>query len=170
MSFPSGSSSVPHNSKPEPEESVASAIPKVYLHDDGYFIYRFESEQDKASIMENGPYTYNNRPLILKTWTLEFQMTKEPICLIPLWVCFPSLPVLYWKEENLGRIASYLGKPICADRLTVHEDRVLYARVLIEMDVSQPLPEEMTIEKADGSLWMQMIEYEWRPTLCQKCL
>lgn len=100
------------------------ATPKVYLHDDGYFIYRFESEQDKASIMENGPYTYNNRPLILKTWTPEFQMSKEPIRLIPLWLCFPRLPLLYWTEENLGRIASYLGKPICTDRLAAQEDRV----------------------------------------------
>ncbi|KAK4357209.1 hypothetical protein RND71_022819 [Anisodus tanguticus] len=38
--------------------------PQVYLHADGYFIYHFESEEEKNMVLDSGPYTYNSRPLV----------------------------------------------------------------------------------------------------------
>ncbi|OIT01975.1 hypothetical protein A4A49_03920 [Nicotiana attenuata] len=72
-------------------------------------------------------------------------------------------------EENLGRIASYLGKPICSDRLTVEGERVSNARMLVEMDVSQELPDTMLIEEEDGYYREQSLEYEWKPAFCEEC-
>lgn len=42
--------------------------PQVFLHTDGYFIFCFATEEDKAVILENGPYTFNNRPLVVRQW------------------------------------------------------------------------------------------------------
>ncbi|XP_019236113.1 PREDICTED: uncharacterized protein LOC109216415 [Nicotiana attenuata] len=144
--------------------------PQVYLHDEGYFIFRFDDEEDKLKIMQNGPYTYNNRPMILKQWVPYFKLAEEPLNAIPVWIVFPNLPIQYWAIENLGRIASCLGKPICTDKLTAKEERISYARILIEMDVAQPLLESVTLEEPDGSCILQSIEYEWKPEYCQECL
>lgn len=67
----------------------------------------------------------------------------------------------------MSRLASYLGRPICTNKLTAKGDRISYARILIEMDLTQPLPDTVTIEKSDGDIWNQDIEYEWRPKFCQ---
>lgn len=47
---------------------------KVFLHDDGYFIFRFESIDNKAQIIQNGSYTFSNRPMVLKEWDPDFQI------------------------------------------------------------------------------------------------
>ncbi|XP_019248632.1 PREDICTED: uncharacterized protein LOC109227894 [Nicotiana attenuata] len=143
--------------------------PTVLLHDDGYFIFRFESIEDKLQIMEKGPYTFNNTPMILKNWEPEFDMDKEPMRAMPMWVTLPGLPIQCWAEENLGRIASCLGKPICTDKLTANCERVSYARVLIEMDITQPFPDDLHLELSDGKVRVQTTEYEWIPKFCQEC-
>nr|XP_016458609.1 PREDICTED: uncharacterized protein LOC107782255 [Nicotiana tabacum] len=92
-------------------------------------------------------------------------MSKETTNNIPVWVNFPELPIQYWMVENLGRIASSIGNPICTDKLTAQEARISYARMLIEMDVSQPLPETVLIETAGKKL-----SYDWQPSFCQDYL
>nr|XP_009612570.1 uncharacterized protein LOC104105862 [Nicotiana tomentosiformis] len=89
--------------------------------------------------------------------------------IVPIWVMLPGLSIQFWAEENLGRLASYIGKPLCTDKLTAHCDRVSYARVLIKIDVTQPLPDVLPVIKADGNIWNQEGEYEWKPMFCQEC-
>ncbi|KAM3301089.1 hypothetical protein P3S67_015589 [Capsicum chacoense] len=120
--------------------------PRVFLHNDGYFIFRFENEDDREKVLNNGPYTYDYKVFVLKPWIPNFMRSKESLKQVPLWVVLPNLPIKYWAIENRSRIASYLGKSVCTDGLTTGEDRISYARMLIEMDVTQPLPEHLLIE------------------------
>ncbi|OIT19590.1 hypothetical protein A4A49_43485 [Nicotiana attenuata] len=99
-------------------------------------------------------------PMILKNWEADFKMSKELMTNVPVWVTFPGLPIQYWTGENLGRIASSIGKPICTDKLTAQEARISYARMLIEMDISQALPEDVLIETPNGELRQQQLKEE----------
>ncbi|KAH0712193.1 hypothetical protein KY289_008152 [Solanum tuberosum] len=38
----------------------------VYLHEKGYYIVKFQNLSDMNEILYTGPYTINNRPIILK--------------------------------------------------------------------------------------------------------
>lgn len=87
-------------------------------------------------------------------------MSKEPLQVIHVWVTFPNLPIQYWAPGSRGRIASCLGKPICINKLIAKGERVSYARILMEMDVSLALPEEIPIELPGGKCRLQTIEYE----------
>ncbi|XP_019233757.1 PREDICTED: uncharacterized protein LOC109214304 [Nicotiana attenuata] len=125
--------------------------------------------EDKNLIVQNGPYTFNSRPMVLKDWDPDFQIQNESMRIVPIWVNLLGLPIQCWAEKNLGRIASLLGKPICTDKLTAQCERISYARVLIEMDIIQPLLDEILIEKPDGNSWMQRVDFEWKPKLCLDC-
>ncbi|XP_019262495.1 PREDICTED: uncharacterized protein LOC109240323 [Nicotiana attenuata] len=146
------------------------STPQVLLHEEGYFVFKFDCDEDRDLVMQNGPYTFNNRPMILKNWEADFKMSKELMTNVPVWVTFPRLPIQYWTGENLGRIASSIGKPICTDKLTAQEARISYARMLIEMDISQALPEDVLIETSNGELRQQQLKYDWHPSFCQDCL
>nr|XP_009804954.1 PREDICTED: uncharacterized protein LOC104250100 [Nicotiana sylvestris] len=127
----------------------------------------FESIDDKMLIMAN--YTFNNRQMMLKNWEPDFEIDKEHMRVMPLWVTFSGLHIQCWAEENLGRITNCLEKPVCTDRLTAQCERILYARVLIEMDITQPLLDELTIEQPNGKIRVQRVDHEQKPVFCQEC-
>ncbi|OIS98866.1 hypothetical protein A4A49_15595 [Nicotiana attenuata] len=55
-------------------------------------------------------------------------------------------------------------------QLTAQEQWIACARILIEMDISQPLHDSLSLELPNGKYYSQSIEYEWRPMYCQDCL
>lgn len=60
------------------------AAPKVYTHEDGYFIFRFEAVEARDQVLSSGPYSFNNRPFILRNWSIEFSLDAEVMRIIPL--------------------------------------------------------------------------------------
>ncbi|KAH0661595.1 hypothetical protein KY284_026526 [Solanum tuberosum] len=67
--------------------------PQIMLHNEGYFVFRFEFVVDYESILQAGPYYFHNKPFIHHQWEVNFEFNPECICTIPLWVTFPELPV-----------------------------------------------------------------------------
>lgn len=59
------------------------AKPEIFLHDEGYLIVKFQSLSDMQEILYTGPYTINNRPIILKQWTSDFDFENEFMTEIP---------------------------------------------------------------------------------------
>lgn len=57
-----------------------------------------------------------------------------------------------------------------ADECTNHQNRISYARVLIDMDVTQELPHEIDLIEPSGHLFSQQVEYDWKPLFCKKCV
>lgn len=51
--------------------------PKVLMHDDGYFIFKFNSMAEKEWVKLSGPYYYNNKPIILQPWELDLELNQE---------------------------------------------------------------------------------------------
>ncbi|XP_070007969.1 uncharacterized protein [Nicotiana sylvestris] len=110
------------------------------------------------------------KPLILKSWTKDFDLYNEVLKTIPLWVSFPNLPLNSWGRLTLSRIARGLGTPLYADECTSNASRISYARVLIEMDISKKLPKCIKIQYPSGKEFEQMVEYDWVLQYCKKCL
>lgn len=88
------------------------------MHEQGYFIVKFQSKEDIQEKMLADPYSINYRPLILKQWSPEFDFSKEFPTDIPLWVKLPHLPLNCWGPNSLSRISSTIGKPMLADECT----------------------------------------------------
>lgn len=44
-----------------------------------------------------------------------------------------------------------------------------YARVLVEVDVTNEFIEEVRVERANGTEFLQRVQYEWKPYYCSKC-
>ncbi|XP_019262025.1 PREDICTED: uncharacterized protein LOC109239887 [Nicotiana attenuata] len=110
-----------------------------------------------------------NRPIILKLWNPDFDFKQEFMIEILLWVKFPKLPMSCWGCGSLGRIASALGKPLFADECTTKQMKISYARMLIEVNVSKPLPDTIVVMDPDGKKFQQEVEFEWKPQFCPKC-
>lgn len=64
---------------------------------------------------------------------------KDEARLAPFLVNFHGIPVEFWSSEGLSIIASLIGKPIYMDKLTKLLERILFTRIMVEIDVSKEL-------------------------------
>lgn len=69
------------------------SMPRIFLHDDGYFLIHFKSMDDRNEILYSGPHMYFGKPIITKPWTHNFDFNEEVLKVIPLWVKLPNLPL-----------------------------------------------------------------------------
>lgn len=116
-----------------------------------------------------GPYMIARRPIVIKEWVVDFCFEKEILKEIPLWIRLPKLPFNCSSGDSLSRIGSVLGTPICADECTSTQQRISYARLLVEIDITKPLVYTVQIEGDNWQRVEQQVYYEWVPMFCQKC-
>nr|XP_016466283.1 PREDICTED: uncharacterized protein LOC107789027 [Nicotiana tabacum]XP_016466284.1 PREDICTED: uncharacterized protein LOC107789027 [Nicotiana tabacum] len=147
-----------------------SVKPQIYYHNEGYFVIRFSNLEEKNQVLYFGPHTVNNRPIIMKAWSEEFNVQNEVLKTIPLWVRFPNLPINCWSMKALRKIGSTLGNPVYADECTTGSIRISYTRMLIEMNITKPLPRSVKLQDPKGRLILQEVTYDWEPKYCTKCL
>lgn len=101
-------------------------------------------------MLESRLWHVGNKPLILRKWEQGMQVLKLTLSSIPVWVKFLHLPLEFWSTKCLSHIASGLGKPVYADKMTEDQQRLGYARVLVEIDTKSVCPKEVTIRRKDG--------------------
>ncbi|KAM3234930.1 putative protein isoform X1 [Capsicum annuum] len=100
----------------------------------------------------------------------EFDLSKEVLQTIPIWVKFPNLSLNCLGMQSLSKIGSELGVPLYVNACTTAVDRISYAHVLVEMDITKDLPKKIKVEDPTGRIFGQPIKYEWVPLHCPICL
>ncbi|XP_058759242.1 uncharacterized protein LOC131632512 [Vicia villosa] len=144
-------------------------LPELYYNEEGYFLVRFKSKDERDAVLMRGPYTIFKKPVLLHEWTPNFTLKEDVPRVLPIWVIFPQLPLKFWGDKSIGKIASAIGKPLMTDECTARKLRVSYARVLIEVYVTVALKEKIVIrDETEGKL-TQRVDYEWKPLFCVKC-
>ncbi|KAM3319723.1 hypothetical protein P3S67_006923 [Capsicum chacoense] len=128
----------------------------------------FAMISDRDLVMQSGPYTYRNRLVILRNWEIDFEFNPECLNKLFLWIKFHSLPLGYWSAEALSKLASVVGKPMYTDKYTAAMERISYARVLVETDISHPLPNRVEISTPSGIIH-QNLTYDSVPKFCVDC-
>lgn len=145
------------------------SLPELYYRDEGYSSYFFSIKEDRVALMVKGPYTIYNMPMSLNEWAPDFELKGDLLKVMPIWVTFPHFPLNYWRENSLGNIASAIGKSVVTDECTARKLRVYYARVLIEVDITQKCREHVVIKDTHGRRRVQAVSYNWKPLFCIKC-
>uniref|UniRef100_A0A803PAS3 DUF4283 domain-containing protein n=1 Tax=Cannabis sativa TaxID=3483 RepID=A0A803PAS3_CANSA len=88
---------------------------------------------------------------------------------VPLWIRLYDLGLQYWGTKCLSALVSTLGKPIMTDKVTKERSMVKFARVLVEMDISDEHPRRIEFLNEHGQLIELPVEYEWLPVQCKNC-
>lgn len=88
---------------------------------------------------------------------------------IPVWIQFPFLPLKYWGEENMCRLASQLGSPLDVDDLTVQHDKGQFARIKVLMEIKEEVLELVKYADEYGRMCEQNVHFEWLPVKCRHC-
>nr|XP_016491468.1 PREDICTED: uncharacterized protein LOC107811113 [Nicotiana tabacum] len=113
--------------------------PQIIYHQEGYYVFRFTTVEERDAVMQAGPYSYHNKPFILQNWKRDFHFDPKCITTIPLWIHLPSLSAGYWTTDALSKVATAVGLPLYTDKFTADLNKISYARVLVKVDITKPL-------------------------------
>ncbi|GAB2278371.1 hypothetical protein Dimus_013056, partial [Dionaea muscipula] len=139
------------------------------LHNSGWILFRFPSEAQLLAVLHKGPIVVRGQILIIRRMPPFFNFAKEGRSLMPIWVVLPNIPLQLMRRECLEVIGSQIGTPIMTDKLTHTLERVSFARMLVEVDLSQPMISDIVIKLPGNIIHTQLIKYEKRPLFCSQC-
>jgi hypothetical protein len=110
-----------------------------------------------------------NKPLILLKWMPGMQVLKLTLTSIPVWVKLLHLPMEFWSPTCISHVASGVGRPLYADKVTEEQKRLGYARVLVEIDTKSECPKEVIVCRKNGENVAIGVQYPWLPPKCSLC-
>ncbi|KAL0415831.1 UNVERIFIED_CONTAM: hypothetical protein Slati_3415000 [Sesamum latifolium] len=143
--------------------------PSFHQHDSGWLIFRFARDEDRQRVMAGESYFVYGRSILLKIMPDCFEFKEDDISSTPVWAILPSLPLECWHPNALGKIGLRLGTPIVMDSLTMTMERVSYARILVEVNTSKKLVDEVEFILPNGVTRKQRVVYEFTPKFCSEC-
>ncbi|GKV23745.1 hypothetical protein SLEP1_g33443 [Rubroshorea leprosula] len=142
-------------------------VPKAFILRNGVFLFDFVDNDAKQAVLEK-KWTFNDHPLMLKQWTPNVDLDNLDVSKILVWLQFPDLHLSLWKPKSLGKIASYLGILIATDALTSKRQRVLFARMLVEVEFMEQLLRLVPMVGPKG-IFQQPLIFEWAHVRFGKC-
>ncbi|XP_074278181.1 uncharacterized protein LOC141601778 [Silene latifolia] len=119
--------------------------------------------------IQTDSWNVNGYPLVFKPWSPTVAEELAELTTVPIWVLFPNLDPCFWSQSALSKVASFVGRPICADEPTTLKSKIAFARILVEVDLSKELPKVMTLHTPYRGIVLQKIAYKWVPHFCHTC-
>ena len=74
----------------------------------GFFVFVFESAEDRDLIFRNGPYFMGPQGLYLNKWTPDFDPSQDVPYAIPVWLRLPFIPLHCWNTKSLVIVGNKL--------------------------------------------------------------
>lgn len=139
----------------------------------GYFVIKLDNEDDRKRVSYDGPWKIKSetgfQQLKIHPWTPMFDPGKDKITRAAVWFRFTALPMEFWDEETIFRMARGLGKPVSVDPRTLHHEYGYFAAALIDIDFSQPLGRILIDGEENEEIFVQDYEILNRPNFCDYC-
>lgn len=132
-------------------------------------MFQFQTLEDMHRVWSLGSVNLNPGVLRLIPWSPTFSPKTYKNTFAHVWVRFWDLGYAYWEHQTLFEIAKGVGMPIKLDPRTTDRSLGLYARILVEVDFSRPLLDQLKVFRAEGHSVTVGIEYETKPNVCGLC-
>ncbi|CAN1339562.1 hypothetical protein LINPERPRIM_LOCUS38538 [Linum perenne] len=127
------------------------------------FLVRFGADKDYFKALTGGPWMILDHYLIVQQWNPSFRVSNKLPSKMVVWVRFPHMPIQLYHKEVLISLDNLVGKTIKIDYNTQSAERGKFARIAVEIDLSEALVPGIDLDGA----W-QRIEYENLPNLVQE--
>lgn len=136
------------------------------------FLFRFEDEEDKDSILQEGPWSIMNNLLILNPLKEGGVVSDMEFEHCPFWIQIHGLPLEKMTRANAEIIGRRFGKLLAVETST---DGMLlgrsFLRVRVAVKITDPLPKGFWLRRkpeSNGDLWISY-KYEKLSDYCYDC-
>ncbi|XP_042515410.1 uncharacterized protein LOC122089794 [Macadamia integrifolia] len=123
----------------------------MHLLGKGYIIFQFQCQGDKVAVWRRSPVRVREQVIRFHHWKPDFNIHEKQSLTKLVWIRFLDLPLEYWHKNILLSIAKVVGHPVALDRQTRQGLLGYFARVLVEIDISDSAVrvEEVQVERLE---------------------
>lgn len=133
------------------------------------FIIQFPDEAARDKVLEGGPWYIKGQFLVLQKWEAGMETLELNLSRLPVWIQFSNIPLELFTKTGLSYIASAVGIPLYCDKITAYQKRLAFARICVEIDVSDNIPEVIEVEMKNGNIVYVYTKVSWLPQKYWKC-
>lgn len=138
----------------------------------GFYELTFSRLEDVKRVRSVASWKLNPGIMKLFAWTRDFSPSLQNSTNAQVWVRIYGLAQEYWRPRILFAIAGSVGTPICTDSASskpmIERSFGQFARVLVDMDISQTLRYKVLVERKDYAFFVEL-DYENMPDFCTNC-
>lgn len=136
---------------------------------DSRFLFQFYHKLDLQRILEGGPWSIGNHPLLLHKLMIGEVPLQVPLFRLAFWVHIHDLPVGSF-SEGVGRsLGNFIGRFLEYDSSNRGATWRTFMRIRVEIDVSQPLKRWKKIRVGQGEPTLAKFKYERLNIFCFIC-
>ncbi|XP_044461803.1 uncharacterized protein LOC123193082, partial [Mangifera indica] len=140
------------------------------MSSNGFVVFRFKEEEDVHRVLEEGPWMFGGKHMVLQQWHAHTSFDMNRISKVPVWVRLHGVPLLLWTQRGLSTVSSVVGRPLSYDKQTYECTRLSYTHVCVELDAKKTPLQKFEIQCCLSSDPIEVkMEYEWKPKRCAKC-
>ena len=135
----------------------------------GYFVFEFASEETRDSLLNTGVLKLPVGHLYLQPWVPNFDPAKAASSLARVWLRMHGIGYEFMHSSVILSLATAFGRPIRIDTDSLDRCFGNYVRVLVEVDLAQPLETSVMLESPSLSLTVDG-SFEKLPAFCSSCV
>lgn len=108
-------------------------------------------------------------PLVVNEWSPETALDPPELSALPMWIDLKGVPSLMFSYKGLKCLSRATGKLVKLRPNTEKCTRLDVARVLVEVNLHNPLVEKISFLDGAGEKVMIDVSYPWVPPKCKVC-
>ena len=106
-------------------------------------LFRIEDEQMRKRVLRRKYWHIADVPLVVNEWNPETAQDPPDMSVLPLWVDLVNVPGYLYSREGLKFLSRTAGKFVKLHPNTERCIRMDVARVLVEVDLTKPIPQKI---------------------------
>ncbi|XP_009140527.1 uncharacterized protein At4g02000-like [Brassica rapa] len=131
------------------------------------FQFVFPTEEMLLSVINRGPWAFNERMLIISRWVPG--MDDADLNYIPLWVQIRGIPLEYLTEQVIHNIGDRMGEVMTVDFNPSVNAAVEFVRIRLNWNVGNPLKFQRNFQFSPGVNTLLKFRYERLRGFCDQC-
>ncbi|KFK34518.1 hypothetical protein AALP_AA5G156300 [Arabis alpina] len=133
------------------------------------FLFRIPNSFTRNRVINQRLWQIEGQTMFVAKWEPGVIPTKPELTSAPIWLELRNVPLQFFHEEGLERIASLVGDPKFLHPATANKTNLEVAKVFTIIDPRKPLPEAVNVQFDSGEIRRVGVSSPWMPPVCSHC-
>lgn len=133
------------------------------------YLFRIPNVGTRNRVINQRLWQIDGKTMFVAKWEPGIVPAKPELSAAPIWLELRKVPLQFFNEDGLERIAGLVGEPKFLHPTTANKTNLEVAKVFTIIDPRKPLPEAVNVQFDSGEISRVLVSSPWMPPICNHC-